>query len=295
MDVNGDFKSGVHKTPGDRLREYIRSSSDEPIPFIGTYDAFSSSIAGKYYDCIWLSGFGFSASFYGLPDIGFIAWSDICAYVQRVRTIMPNHHILVDIDDGYCDVEVAAHVVSLLEAAGASGIVMEDQKRPRKCGHFEGTKEIMDLEDFVIKLKKVLSVRRSNLFVVARTDATEPEDIKRRLMAFADAGADALLVDGIKSMDTLKELVQMNRSHKNLPFVFNQIAGGKTPPTSLTELKNIGLKMIIYSTPCLFAVQTALENSMQFIKNNEGRLPRDSIGVKDCQAILNENLKNRDQ
>jgi 2-methylisocitrate lyase-like PEP mutase family enzyme len=47
-----------------------------------------------------LSGFGFSASFYGLPDIGFIAWSDMVEWVRRIRTILPDHHIVVDIDDG---------------------------------------------------------------------------------------------------------------------------------------------------------------------------------------------------
>jgi len=281
-------------SPGDRLREFLRSTSDDPQPFIGVYDAFSASIAGKSYNTLFLSGFGFSASYYGLPDIGFISWSDIVAYVQRIRTILPNHHILVDIDDGYCDVEVAAHVVSLLESAGASGVVLEDQKRPRRCGHFEG-KEIMELDDYIIKLKRVLETRRSNLFVVARTDSSNPEDIKRRIRAFADAGADGLLVDGVKDLEVLREIVQLNRLHKNLPFGFNQIAKGKSPPVSLTDLKDLGLKIVIYSTPCLFAAQTAVEGAMKFIKDNDGNLPRDSIGVKDCTAVLDSNLENRDK
>lgn len=75
------------------------------FPFIGVYDVFSASIAAKYYDGIFISGFGFAASHYGLPDIGFIAWSDIVAFVQRVRTILPHHYLLVDIDDGYVDSE----------------------------------------------------------------------------------------------------------------------------------------------------------------------------------------------
>jgi 2-methylisocitrate lyase-like PEP mutase family enzyme len=58
----------------------------------------------------------------------------------------------------YCDVEVACHVVSLLEQAGASAVVMEDQKRPRRCGHFEG-KQLLDCGDFVEKLQRVLETR----------------------------------------------------------------------------------------------------------------------------------------
>ena len=85
------------------------------LSFIGVYDVFSASIAAKYYDGVFISGFGFAASYYGLPDIGFIAWSDILAFVQRVRTVIPQHHLLVDIDDGYADPEVACHVVSSID------------------------------------------------------------------------------------------------------------------------------------------------------------------------------------
>jgi 2-methylisocitrate lyase-like PEP mutase family enzyme len=52
----------------------------EILSFIGVYDAFSASIAARYFDGIFISGFSFAASFYGLPDIGFIAWSDIVAF-----------------------------------------------------------------------------------------------------------------------------------------------------------------------------------------------------------------------
>jgi len=76
--------------PGSLLR---RALSQRPIiPFIAVYDVFSASITGKYFDGIFISGFGSAASYYGLPDIGFIAWSDILNFIQRVRTILHNHH-----------------------------------------------------------------------------------------------------------------------------------------------------------------------------------------------------------
>src|SRR5215470_20096681 len=137
------------------------------IPFIGVYDVFSATLAAKHFDALFISGFGFAASHYGLPDIGFIGWPDIVAFVQRVRTVLPSHHILVDIDDGYADIEVAAHVVSLLETSGASGVVLEDQERPRRCGHFDG-KQLMGLDEYIVKLKRVLAARR-DMIVIART------------------------------------------------------------------------------------------------------------------------------
>lgn len=271
---------------GTNLRQTLQER--KIIPFIGVYDLFSASLAAQHYDALFLSGFGFAASYYGLPDIGFVAWPDVVAYVQRIRTILPQHHLLVDIDDGYCDPEVACHVVSLLENVGASAVVMEDQKRPRKCGHFAG-KELMDVEAFQEKLEKVLDTRR-DMMVVARTDASQVEDITRRVQAYAEVGPDAILVDAIRDLSLIKELHQQ----VNKPFTFNQIAGGKSPRCSLTELQEVGVSLVIYSTPCLFAAQSAIDKTMQTLKAQDGRLPENGIGVKECTAVLSSNLTRRD-
>ncbi len=267
------------------VRQTIQSGGS--MPFIGVYDVFSASVAARYYPGLFVSGFGFAASFYGLPDIGFIAWTDILAFVHRLRTVLPAHHLLVDIDDGYCDTEIACHVVSSLETLGAFGVVLEDQRRPRKCGHFEG-KQILDLDEYLPKLERVLQTRRE-LFIVARTDSSDPDDIRRRVRAFANAGADAILVDGVRDLDFIREL----SSDVGRPFVFNQIAGGKSPPCTMTELQQVGVSAIIYSTPCLFAAQHAIEKKMQELRSSDGYVPpleNGAVGVKSCTAILTENL-----
>ncbi len=209
------------------------------------------------------------------------------AYAQRIKSVAPECHILVDIDDGFIDTEVACHVVSLLESIGVSGIIVEDQKRPRRCGHFKG-KQIMEQEAFLRKLEKILAVRKE-LFVVARTDAEAEDEIKERALAFADAGADAILIDAIENIELVKDL----RSQIDLPFVFNRIAGGKSPLYSNDELRNAGIKIVVYSTPCLFAAQMAIDEAMRTLKKGDGLLPTDdkSITVQSCTAILNNNLK----
>lgn len=273
-------------TPGQRMRDAVRNG--EITPFIGVYDVFSAGMAGRHFDSLFLSGFGFAASYYGLPDVGFITWTDIVSYVQRIRTVLPTHHLLVDIDDGYTDPEVACHVVSVLEAAGASGVVLEDQKRPRRCGHFDG-KQIMELDEYLAKLRQVLATRRE-MFVVARTDSSDPADIERRVLAFVEAGADAVLVDGLTSLDTVRRL----SSKAGRPFCFNQIAGGKSPACTLTELREAGVKLVIYSTPCLFSAQAAIDDALVELKKADGSLSGSRIGVKDCTAVLSENLARRD-
>ena len=94
---------------GINLRREVEHN--EQVAFTGVYDVFSATIAAKYSRSLFLSGFGFAASYYGLPDIGFIAWTDMVQFVQRIRAVLPEHDLLVDIDDGYGDPEVAAHVL----------------------------------------------------------------------------------------------------------------------------------------------------------------------------------------
>jgi len=273
---------------GTRLREHLHCRPI--IPFIGIYDAFSASLAAKHFDALFVSGFSFAASHYGLPDHGFIAWPDIVNFVQRIRSIVPHHHLLVDIDDGYCDIEVACHVARSLDQLGASGIVLEDQARPRRCGH-EEDKRILPLNEYLTKLDAVLAWR-GDLFVVARTDATEADEIKHRVVAFREAGCDAVLADGVQSLDLLTEI----RALVDCPVVFNQMAGGKSPACSLTELQSHCAGMVIYSTPCLFAAQTAVERTLQTLRAEDGSLgsamTRDAT-LRTCNEVLLQNLKQR--
>ena len=82
------------QSPGSRMRAAVHGR--DIMPLIGTYDVFSVALAGRHFDSLFISGFGFAASHYGLPDSGVITWSEMVYYVQRNRTVLPQHHILVD-------------------------------------------------------------------------------------------------------------------------------------------------------------------------------------------------------
>ncbi|WP_326611501.1 isocitrate lyase/PEP mutase family protein [Streptomyces scopuliridis] len=272
---------------GSALREAVESPRTTPL--IGIYDMYSASIAAQHYNGFFVSGFGFAASHYGLPDIGFIAWPDMVAFVERLRLAFPRHHMLVDIDDGYVDPEVACHVVQRLERAGASGVILEDQKRPRRCGHADG-KLILPLEEYLAKLDLVLS-SREEMLVVARTDATEESEIVRRAAALAETDADVVLVDGVRSVEWIRKIRSVVGDK---PLLFNQIAGGKSPRLSLSELSDLGVNLAIYSTPCLFAAHGAIDGALSDLKMADGRLPdtreTGAIGVKGSTELLEKNI-----
>ncbi|MFF3204445.1 oxaloacetate decarboxylase [Streptomyces sp. NPDC002962] len=274
-------------TYGNKLRERIADPGTTPL--IGVYDMYSASIAAEHYDGMFVSGFGFAASHYGLPDIGFIAWPDMLAFVQRLRGAFPLQHLLVDIDDGYVDPEVACHVVESLERIGASGVILEDQKRPRRCGHADG-KQVLPLNEYLAKLEMVLATRR-DLVVVARTDATDEHDILRRAATLAATEADVILVDGVRTVEWIRRIRDVVG---NKPLLFNQIAGGKSPRLSLSELSDLGVNVAIYSTPCLFAAHAAMDSALTDLKRADGRLPEvdaaSGIGVRASTELLERNI-----
>jgi 2-methylisocitrate lyase-like PEP mutase family enzyme len=231
---------------------------------MGIYDVFSASIAARHFDAVFLSGYGFTSSYYGLPDEGYVTWDDIVDFSARVRSILQSAHVIVDIDDGYGDEKISMNVVRRLEQAGASGVILEDQKRPKKCGHLPG-KEVLPTETYLRRLEALLEVRR-DLFIVARTDASFEEGVVRA-QAYAHAGADAVMVEGLTSVDQVKQV--RDRIPGDTFLTVNLIRGGKTPPVALSDLDRYGANLVIYSTPCLFPAQQAIEDAMRRMLEND--------------------------
>jgi 2-methylisocitrate lyase-like PEP mutase family enzyme len=258
------------------------------VPVIGVYDALSASLSSKYFNAVFCSGYGFSASRYGLPDEGFIAWQDMISYVENMRSISPDLHIVVDIDDGYGDDRIARTVTSRLENIGASAIILEDQRRPKKCGHLPG-KEIISRDEYIKRLTTVLNVRK-DLYVIARTDAHDLQEGISRVQDYARAGADAVMVEGLDSYESIKLVRESIPS--DVSMVVNLISGGKMDPISLDELDSLGVNLVIYSTPCLFAAHSAVDNAIRKLKENNGVLEGDEFGVSlsESNKILVSNL-----
>ena len=268
----------------------LRSEIDKNIvPIIGVYDALSASLTSKYFNAVFCSGYGFSASRYGLPDEGFIAWQDMISYVENMRSISPDIHIVVDIDEGYGDDKIARTVTSRLENVGASAIVLEDQRRPKKCGHLPG-KEIISRDEHIKRLTGVLNVRK-DLYVIARTDAEDIQEGISRVQDYASAGADAVMVEGLDSIESI--ILVRESIPSGVSMAVNLIFGGKMGPISLDELSALGVNLVVYSTPCLFAAHGAVDHAIRELKENNGVLKGDKFGVSlvESNKILVSNLK----
>jgi 2-methylisocitrate lyase-like PEP mutase family enzyme len=263
---------------GSEFRRRIREK--RLLPLIGVYDVFSAKIAAERFEGVFCSGYSFAASAYGLPDIGYVNWRDIADFGTKVRHALPSTHILVDVDDGFGDETVASNTIRILESNGLSAVMLEDQKRPRRCGHFEG-KQVLPVPEYLTKLNAVLQAR-SSIFVLARTDAQDPSDAIERAISYAEAGADGVMVEAIKDLDTIAKL----RSYVSVPIMVNQLHGGKSRSWRFDELESAGATIVIYSTPCLFAAQYAIEHYLDAMLERQCLPSENTASMNDCARVL---------
>tara|TARA_Y100000589_G_C27141727_1_gene625010 strand:+ start:47 stop:868 length:822 start_codon:yes stop_codon:yes gene_type:complete len=260
---------------------------DDIKPFIGVYDCFSAKITSRIFNNIFLSGYGYSASHLGMPDQGYITWEGMSEYVLRVRNIAPKSVILVDIDEGYGDPKLAGHAAKSIMQSGANGVVLEDQRRPKKCGHIPG-KEVLTIDEYLPRLEAVLN-SAPNLFVIARTDVENLEIGIKRVKTFIENGASFVMIEGIKRLEDLK--IIKDEIPNDIVLTVNLINGGQTESISLTELKNLGVNIAIYSTPCLFSAQYAISKSLEELAANDGILSAisESVSLKLSRELLESN------
>ena len=106
------------------LRRMLKSKKPLVIP--GVYDAISAKIANKVgFEAMFQTGYGTSASLFGMPDYGFIGATETIDNARRIcrASTIP---VIVDSDTGYGNALSVWKLVKELEAAGASGIFLED-------------------------------------------------------------------------------------------------------------------------------------------------------------------------
>jgi 2-methylisocitrate lyase-like PEP mutase family enzyme len=181
--------------------------------------------------------------------------------LDRVRCIAGATSIpfIADGDTGYGGLLNVDRTVRGYAAAGASGIQLEDQEFPKKCGHTE-FRRVIPADDAVAKIRVAVDARPSRDFlIVARTDARYAEGMDaalRRAEGFLNAGADVLFVE---SPESLEELRRVAETFKGATLLANMVEGGRTPYLSTTELAAMGFKIALYPGSGFLAAAGALQ------------------------------------
>lgn len=231
----------------------------------GVYDVLSAKIAQRVgFFSVVLTGYGVSATHLGEPDFGLLTETEILDEARRVIAAT-ELGVVVDCDTGYGGPLNVQRMVRDLVGVGARGMILEDQRWPKRCGHMRD-KAVIEAEEHAAKIRAAADARADAGFLITgRTDALETDGIDeaiRRALMYKEAGADILFVEGPR------DRAQLERIGQELPppLAVNLIEGGVTPMLALDELAEMGFFSVGFVLSGIYAAARALESTYAAIK-----------------------------
>lgn len=242
------------ETPGQRFREALDAES--PLQIMGVINAYCARLAERAgFRALYLSGAGVANASFGLPDLGMTNLADVVEDACRITstTALP---ILVDCDTGWGSPLTIARTVREMSRAGVAAIHLEDQIDAKRCGHRPG-KQLVTADVMVGRLKAAVDARiDSGLVIIARTDAAAGEGVEaaiERATKYVEAGADAIFAEALTAPEQFR---QFTRAIK-VPVLANMTEFGKTPLMTVDELRDLGVRMVLYPLTAFRAMNAA--------------------------------------
>jgi len=213
----------------------------------GVYDGYSARLVeAAGFEMAATTGAGISNSLLGIDDIGVMGLSENvthCRMLARTLSIP----LTADADTGYGNPMNVHYTVQMFEEAGLAGINIEDQVHPKRCGHMPG-KEVIPLVEGVKKIEAACLARKDDAFaIIARTDALAIEGIEgaaRRVRAYAEAGADLIFPDAVRSEEQVKRIIDAARVPVTINMGFGIRSRPTTPLIPLKRLKELGVRRV---------------------------------------------------
>jgi 2-methylisocitrate lyase-like PEP mutase family enzyme len=252
----------------NRLKDLVARRAAVTVP--GAANAlFARVIEDLGFEAVYVTGAGVANMLLGAPDIGLTTVTEVSEAVAAIADAV-SLPLIVDADTGFGNAVNMVRTVRMLERAGASGIQIEDQVFPKKCGHFAG-KHVIAADEMVQKIKAAVDARRDpSLQIIARTDARAIEGLDRaleRANAYIQAGADVTFVEAPTSLEELARIAK----ELPVPQVANIVFGGKTPEPGRDKLAEFGFSIVLYANAALQAALKASYDVLGALKT-EGSL-----------------------
>lgn len=255
------------QTKRRRLRELIAKRT---VMLPGAFNALSAmQIERAGFEAVYVSGAALAAA-RGLPDIGLLSMTEVVSDAATIANAVAIP-ALADADTGFGPPLAVMRTVREMERAGLSGIQLEDQDLPKKCGHLPGKRLVLRAE-MVGKIKAAVEARLDqDFFIVARTDARTVEGIAaavERAQAYADAGADAIFPEALESAEEFRMFArQIGATGLKVPLVANMTEFGKTPYLRVSEFEDLGYRIVLFPVTALRIAAKAIETMLTDLKS----------------------------
>ncbi len=221
----------------------------------GAYDCLTAKLIERQgFPAVYLTGAGTAVTRLGKPDLGFVTLTEMVEAARAVAATIAVP-LIADADTGYGGPLNVYRTVREYEKAGVAALHIEDQTFPKRCGHLDG-KTVIPLEEMVSKIRAACDARTDADFVlIVRTDAlavTGLDDTLRRCAAFVEAGADVIFVEALRNREDIDRV----RREVDVPLLYNAVERGKSPLLPVSELEQLGFKLVIFPATLILAVQT---------------------------------------
>jgi methylisocitrate lyase len=274
-----------HVSPADKraaFRKGLESGKLQRLP--GAFNPLSAAlIQEKGFEGVYISGAVIAADL-GLPDIGLTTLTEVATRGGQISrmTDLPS---LIDADTGFGEPMNVARTVQTLEDAGVSGLHIEDQVNPKRCGHLDG-KAVVDTDTALKRIAAAVDARRDpNLLIMARTDIRGVETLAAaidRAKALVDAGADAIFPEAMKDLSEFEAM----RKAIDVPMLANMTEFGKSELFTNDQLESVGVNLVIYPVSLLRLAMGAAERGLDTLVA-EGSL-NSEVGNMQTRARLYE-------
>ncbi|KAJ4423967.1 hypothetical protein N0V82_001395 [Gnomoniopsis sp. IMI 355080] len=236
----------------------------------GVQDGLSARVClDEGFENLYMTGAGTAMSVLGLPDLGLTTVDDMVRNAGMIASLDRTVPVIADADTGYGGPLMVARTVERYIAAGVAGLHIEDQATTKRCGHLLG-KELVDTSTYISRIRAAAAARQASgedIVLIARTDALQSlgfDEAISRLRRAAEAGADMVFLEGMTSVEQMRESV---KALAPTPCFLNMVQGGVTPLVSRDEAQAMGYRVVIW--PC-FAMTAAMNAWREAAKELKG-------------------------
>ena len=265
-------------TPAEK-RVMLRAAlaTGELLRFPGAFNPLSAKlIQDKGFEGVYISGAVLAADL-GLPDIGLTTLTEVAGRGQQISRItdLPT---LIDADTGFGEPMNVARTVQSLEDAGVTGLHIEDQVNPKRCGHLDG-KAVVGADVAAKRIRAAVDARRDpNLLIMARTDIRAVDGLPAaidRAKQLVDAGADAIFPEAMADLAEFEAI----RTAVDVPILANMTEFGKSELFTTQQLASVGINIVIFPVSLLRIAMGAAERGLDTIAR-EGSLRSEVAGMQ---------------
>ena len=247
-----------------KLQQAMRE--EQPLQMVGTINAYSALLAKNAgFKAIYLSGAGVANYSLGLPDLAMTTLNDVCEDIRRI-SYSCDLPLIADADTGWGNAFMVARTVKEMRKAGASGCHIEDQVASKRCGHRPG-KEIVSVNEMNDRIKAAVDARDDDFTIIARTDALAVEGLEKsidRARTYIDSGADIIFAEALTDLDQYKTFTDSI----NAPVLANLTEFGMTPLYTVEEMRDVGIKIILYPLSAARSMANAAMKTYEAIKQD---------------------------